>query len=37
MKNAVSNYDTIRHKVIEGDNDIKHLKKTSQGYYFFVI
>jgi len=32
VRKAVSNYDTIRHKVIEGDNDIKHLKKTLHGY-----
>ena len=32
VKNAVSNYDTIRHKVIEGDNDIKHEKNTLHGY-----
>ena len=31
VRNAISNYDTIRHKVIEGDNDIKSLKKTLRG------
>ena len=24
VRHGTSNYDTIRHKVIEGDNDIKH-------------
>ncbi len=34
VRNAISNYDTIRHKVIDGDNDIKHLRKTLKGTVF---